>query len=110
MAPSPRVIVSEQGYIAFEDEDEDEDVAFEGIDTERRSYRFYRSDKALGHLFRAIDERQFIDKMQVDRAAYPRDNGQELMETVLEYAQRWADQYGVLYGHHRTLARNIRAW
>ncbi|EGP83253.1 RNA-directed RNA polymerase [Zymoseptoria tritici IPO323] len=109
MAPSPRVIVSEQGYIAFEDEDEDEDVAFEGIDTERRSYRFYRSDKALGHLFRAIDERQFIDKMQVDRAAYPRDNGQELMETVLEYAQRWADQYGVLYGHHRTLARNIRA-
>jgi hypothetical protein len=107
MAPSPRVLVSEQGYIAFEDEDTDEDIAFEGIDTERRSYRFYRSDKALGHLFRAIDERQFILNMQIDHAA---SDGGDLVDTILDYARLWADQYGVLYAHHKELARNIRAW
>ena len=42
MAPSPRVVVSEQGYLDLEEEDNEEDAGLEGLDPERRSVRYVR--------------------------------------------------------------------
>lgn len=110
MAPSPRVVVSENGFLDFEEDDDEEDDAFEGLDTERRRTRFYRSDKALGHLYRAIDEGKFLHNMQNQhRQINSRPLKDDLMSVLLAYVKKWAAQYGVLYDHHLTLAANIRA-
>lgn len=112
MAPSPRVLVSKSGYLTLEEEDNNNDEpAFEGLDTERRQTRYYQSHKVLGSLYRAIDEYQFLAKIQQDReevqSALARSDG--LLKTVLGYVQRQAAQYGILYDHHMELARDIRA-
>lgn len=111
MAPSPRVIVSGSGYLALEEEDDVEEPAFEGLDTERRPIRYYQSKKVLGSLYRAIDEYQFLEKIQRDReevqSAVAQPNG--LINTILKYMLRQARHYGILYDHHLELARDIRA-
>lgn len=111
MAPSPRVYVSAAGFLDFEDMEEEEDDAFEGIDSEKSSMRYYTSQKALGHLFRDIDERQFVTKMQQRqrRATLLLPSGQPtLIQSLWSYAKGWASQYGVTYDHHKSLARQIR--
>ena len=111
MAPSPRVVVSDQGYLDFEDEDNDEDDAFEGIDVERRSMRYYESKKVLGKLFRAIDESRFLSKMQQNQRAIMSSLGTttNLIGTLLDYMKRQASHYGLFYTHHDELAAEIRA-
>ena len=52
MAPSPRVAVSAPGLLELVQEDENSDPAFEGLDVERRGYRYYESEKVLGSLYR----------------------------------------------------------
>ena len=111
MAPSPRVLVSEQGYIEFEEEDNEEDEAFEGLDAERRSFRYYESKRILGQLYRAIDERTFLAKMQQNRrsivASAPAASA-SLLQQLLAYMKRLASSYGVTYNHHQELASEIR--
>jgi hypothetical protein len=109
MAPSPRVIVSEKGYLDLEEDDPNDDEAFEGVDDEKRPYHYYESQKALGHLYRAIDERQFIDTMQREHNSVGQNsNPSYLLARVLDYVLKWASQYGVMYQHHDTLALDIR--
>ncbi|KAK5718816.1 hypothetical protein LTR17_015650 [Elasticomyces elasticus] len=111
MAPSPRVVVSDKGFLELEDDDDDEDnPAFEGLDTERRTMRYYKSEKALGELFRAIDERQFITTMQTrHRNLALRAGGlPTILPNVLKYAIRFAEIYFVRFAHHEDLARDIR--
>ena len=111
MAPSPRVVVSDQGYLDFEEDDVEDDEAFEGLDPERRPTRYYESQKALGQLYRAIDEHKFLAKMQQDHRAVTSgtSSSSTLLEKLLGYVERLALQYGVLYDHHYALARDIRA-
>lgn len=114
MAPSPRVVVSERGYVAYEDEDNEEDEAFEGLDVERRSFRYYESQRVLGQLYRAIDERKILAQMQQDHRARtnePIDLGTPtgMLDTLLAYMKRQAAQYGILYDHNLGLAEDIRA-
>lgn len=111
MAPSPRVVVSAAGNLDFEEEDNDEDDAFEGMDVERRAFRYYESKKVLGQLYRAIDEQQFLSKMQQDqrRIMSGTNTSSTLLEKLLSYVKRLASQYGVLYSHHEDLAVEIRA-
>lgn len=40
MAPSPRIIVSPSGHLDIADSDEEEDVAFDGIDSEKPRMRY----------------------------------------------------------------------
>lgn len=110
MTPSPRVVVSEKGLLGLEDEDMEDDDAFDDLDSEWRPFRYYASDKALGHLFRAIDERQFLASMQQEHrtlaAACSRSS--DLLGRLLTYVKHWAVQYGVIYAHHKTLATDIQ--
>ncbi|KAK5135005.1 hypothetical protein LTR08_005665 [Meristemomyces frigidus] len=111
MSPSPRVVVSEQGYLDLEEEDDQSDDAIEGLDVERRTHRYYASQKALGHLYRAIDERQFLLTMQrqhnAAQAAVP--SSSSLLEPFLKYMERWTGQYGVMFRHQLEFARQIKA-
>lgn len=112
MAPSPRVIVSQQGYLDLEDDNIPDDDAFDGLDAERRPYRYYESQKALGQLYRAIDEAQFLQAMQRQHhLAYTRaqTHSSSLLQTLLAYMQKQAANYGIMYTHHEAFAREIRA-
>ena len=68
MAPSPRVTV-EKGTWALEESssrsrtEEDEDPV-SALDPDAKSYRYYESEKVLGKLYRAIDEKNFLAELQ----------------------------------------------
>ena len=110
MAPSPRFIVSDQGYLDLEEEDTDDDDAFEGLDVERRAIRYYETKKVLGQLYRAIDERRFLANMQQDQRAITSNLGSRNnpLDALLAYMKRLAANYGIGYSHHRDLAAEIR--
>ncbi|CAK4030745.1 RNA-dependent RNA polymerase 1 [Lecanosticta acicola] len=110
MAPDPRVVISESGYLDFEEDEVEDDDAFEGLDIERRPMRYYFSQKTLGHLYRNIDERMFLAKMQQQhRTLAPSLKPQDLLPRVLKYVKHWASQYGLIYSHHKALAKDIQA-
>lgn len=111
MAPGPRVEISDAGALTLEDADVGDDDAFDGLDAELRPYRYYRSEKALGQLFEAIDERQFLEGMMMDHrdAIGSTADPSGLLDRLLRYMLHWAGHYGVLYEHHIELAREIRA-
>ncbi|USW59560.1 Putative RNA-dependent RNA polymerase, eukaryotic-type [Septoria linicola] len=111
MAPNPRVVISHEGLLDLQDEDNEPDEAFDSIDSERRPMRYYESQKALGQLYRRIDERQFLADMQRDYRSIttfrPR---QDLMPQLLRYVVHTATVTygGNLYSHYKDLARQIR--
>jgi hypothetical protein len=87
---------------------------FEGLDAERRPQRYYFSHKALGHLYRAINERDFLDDLHRARLNSVKvqpsaAHGQrQPLEKVYHYLQHWALQYGLIWKHHLVLARDIK--
>lgn len=111
MAPSPRVIVSETGFLDLEEEDNEADEAFEDLDAERRAFRYYKSDKVLGELYRAIDEHRFLATMQQEQRAQLAASNitSNLLKTLLKYMTRQAAYNGVSFHHHHELAVEIRA-
>ncbi len=109
MAPSPRVVVSDGGYLDFEEEDVEDDPAFEDLDAKKKPFRYYQSPHVLGQLYRAIDEQQFLAKMHGDRQSIMASGQINLMSRLLQYMERMASQYGILFTHHTDLARDIRA-
>ncbi|KAK1082418.1 hypothetical protein LTR33_003936 [Friedmanniomyces endolithicus] len=110
MAPSPRVVVSDKGFLDLEEDDNQDDEAFEGVDVEQKAWRYYQSDKALGHLYRAIDEHQFLTAMQDQHRALTLHSGDpsSMLPTLLKYIQKCAAAYGVNYTHALPLAKDIR--
>lgn len=111
MAPSPRVVVSETGYLELEDEENEDDEAFEDLDAERRAFRYYQSNKVLGELYRAIDERRFLTRMQQEQRSHMSSANitSNLLKTLLAYMRRQATYHGVYFDHHYDLALEIRA-
>ncbi|KXS97177.1 hypothetical protein AC578_875 [Pseudocercospora eumusae] len=108
MAPTPRVVVSGEGLVDLEEEEEADDDAFEGLDSERRSYLYYESKKTLGHLYRDIDENQFLRTMQQEyRAIAPRFKRPGTMTRLLAYLKHNA--VNVFWTQHTALASDIRS-
>lgn len=105
-------MISHEGLLDLQDEDNEPDEAFDSIDSERRPMRYYESQKALGQLYRRIDERQFLADMQRDYRSIttfrPR---QDLMPQLLQYVVHTATVTygGNLYSHYKELARQIRS-
>jgi hypothetical protein len=108
MAPSPRVIVSSEGHLDLEEEDNVEDPAFEDLDVEKRAIRYYESKKVLGQLYRAIDEQHFLAKMHHDRSAITAGPSVDVLDSLLQYMMGVATQFCILFSHHLGLARDIR--
>jgi hypothetical protein len=88
------------------------DEALAGLDPEPRDYRFYASQNILGELYRDIDERQFLHKMQQQQqeaaGAPPSLLQSRLLTKLLKYLERWVKQYGIMYKHHISFARDVR--
>jgi len=72
-----------------------------------RRIRYYKSYKALGELYRRIDEKKFFTQM--------RDNFQTVQsawhgETMLQKLERYIDReaIGIQWDHHRDFATELR--
>lgn len=109
MAEGPRVAIKENITIEDDDVDYDEPDAVSILDPDSRFIHYYYSDKVLGHLFRAIDERKFLDVMH--RRAREHKKGNHLPErgpmTVLwDYVSRTT--LNIQWMHHKDVARRIQ--
>jgi hypothetical protein len=111
MAPTPRVQLMDSGEVEVEELDDFEDETFEGIDEERRPLRYYKSNKVLGHLYRNIDEKQFLADMHDfhDAKVKTIKPSYGLMDKLCDYIVHHAGVYGVLYDHHIEFGREVRA-
>lgn len=88
-----------------------EDEKLQDLEVEVAPMRYYRSQKVLGHLYRAIDEQNFLLAMQQEHedlllAAV---SSASLPEKLLKYMLRQAEQYGIIFSHHEDLASDIHA-
>jgi hypothetical protein len=108
MAPSPRVVIEAGGLASFEDavqNEEEEEADPMGELDNVRSVRYYRSDKALGHLYRAIDEQKFLKDLQSASRLSP-DQDDTVLLTLWTYVQQHTEI--IQWKHHIDLARQIR--
>ena len=104
MAPGPHVKVQDRPEIDMDHDDLEQDDPLAEAD---RGNMYYPSKKALGKLYRAIDEASFLDKIRQDaQHATAKLTGDSMMKKLWEYIKR----YTVLlqWDHLRGLALEIR--
>ncbi|KAI5844566.1 RNA dependent RNA polymerase-domain-containing protein [Morchella snyderi] len=81
MAPGPRVLIEKNRAIAeMEIEEEDE----EDRNTE---IKYYESEKVLGHLYRAIDEKKFIHEVKAELKGSGRTGAANVSDGVWQYLE-----------------------
>jgi hypothetical protein len=108
MAPGPRVWIDNGKAVVAEREfaNDEEDVVT-ALDEETKKPRYYESNKALGVLFRDINERQFLDEVEVFSRQRTNDYGSgNLMRRLLAYVKKEAMH--VQWEEYRPLARELR--
>jgi hypothetical protein len=86
-APGPHVFI-EKGGIQFDTPTFEDPLEIEDEDDEYSSYRYYESEKILGKLYRAIDEREIFEQIQA--RADVKDNVQRssVIDGVWKYVQK----------------------
>ncbi len=112
MAPSPRVTV-EKGTWALEEKssrsltEEDEDPV-SALDPDAKSYRYYESEKVLGKLYRAIDEKNFLAELQ--RRARKLEASDSFDQTLIQrlWAYVRSQTRLIQWDHYREWAREIK--
>lgn len=107
MSPSPRVVIEAGGFTSLEDavQNQEEEEADPMGDLDNiRSVRYYRSEEALGHLHRAIDEHMFLRDLQ-DSSRAP-DQDDTMLSTLWTYIQQRTEI--IQWEHQLNLARHIR--
>ncbi|EON67049.1 hypothetical protein W97_06166 [Coniosporium apollinis CBS 100218] len=113
MAPGPRVRIEDKGTI-FEDEADEDADEFEdpvrSLDPDSRAVRYYESDKVLGKLYRAIDERAILSAIQArsktQAQALADATATSLMDKVWVHVKR--NTALVQYAHHLLAARGMK--
>ena len=89
MAPGPRVLL-EEGGISFESRwalgDPDEEDPVEALSPDVSAIKYYESDKALGFLYRAIDERTFLDDLQSQKPRNPKSRT-DILSQIWDYVR-----------------------
>ncbi|KAL8828644.1 MAG: hypothetical protein Q9170_006510 [Blastenia crenularia] len=105
-APGPRVLVENAIKIEeleLQEDDEDED---EPEESGPAATRYYRSDKVLGKLYRAIDEQDFFTEIQRQSRSPSRPQSISLAEKVWEYVR---DKTALIqYHHYLDFARDVK--
>lgn len=111
MAPSSRLLIKKAAFSIAEAQritstDIEEDAVL-ALEPDRRPPRFYPSERALGELFRAIDDEQFLNTIQC-QGPVTLDGTPEipLMEYVWDWVQRKAIPFR--WHQHQNLALEIR--
>ncbi|KAK5017650.1 hypothetical protein LTR60_001847 [Cryomyces antarcticus] len=109
MAHGPRVLI-ENGVALAAEAEEDDDDPVSALDPDARPHRYYESNKVLGQLYRAIDEKSFFEEMQSQSrssvAIEPGLGSQTLMDRLWDYV--WRETLLIQWKHRIELAREIR--
>jgi hypothetical protein len=110
MAPGPHVAVQKDKPLSFEARPEHNNGH---DDDEFSAYKFYESDKILGKLYRAIDEREVFYRVQqqglsqsMNEVGRARDPVSSVLEGVWVYIQHRCQ--AIQWEHHIDRARGIR--
>ncbi|KAF2200619.1 RdRP-domain-containing protein [Delitschia confertaspora ATCC 74209] len=109
MAPGPRFVLDKK--IALEEtkvtEEEDEADPVSLLNGGQRKTLYYESEKILGELYRAIDEKQFFQQMrQISEATQLCPDEEPIMQTLWKYVKR--ETMAIQWEHHRQLGEEIR--
>jgi hypothetical protein len=67
MAPGPYVDILKDKPISFENSQSTKDNNFDDDDEDFTEYKYYLSDKILGRLYSAVDEREIFQRVQQNR-------------------------------------------
>lgn len=86
-------------------DDDIEDVVT-AMDPDSRGYRYYESQKALGHLYRAIDEKAFHRELR-EQAADLQPSDTKVINQIWDFVQ--ARTKLVIWNHHVKWAKELRA-
>ncbi|KAF1839743.1 RdRP-domain-containing protein [Decorospora gaudefroyi] len=110
MAPGSNLVINNLGAAELEELEQDDIDDPDGIsvlDADKLRYRYYRSDKILGVLYRAIDEKKFFDRMKNDFEAFRRTwGGETLVQKLKKYVVR--ETRGIQWDHHWDFAEQLR--
>ena len=110
MAPGPRVIL-DQGHVKVDEDDDapNEDEDLDQSPAEPVSVQYYRSDKILGKLYRAIDEESFLASIQVDaRTSSAARKGKSILSKLWLHVER--QSRSIDWKSHCSWARGIKEW
>jgi RNA dependent RNA polymerase len=109
MAPGPRYKIEKQGIELIEEEmDDDEEDVITALDPEGTKMRYYESSRILGELYRAIDEHDFLEKLQKQSTSSPiaADTKPTIIDQVWRYVLRQTRL--VQWAHQREHVRDIK--
>ncbi|EMD68523.1 hypothetical protein COCSADRAFT_178332 [Bipolaris sorokiniana ND90Pr] len=110
MAPGSNLVINELGaaeLAGIEEDDIDDPDSISVLDADKGRIRYYRSDKILGILYRAIDEKKFFDKMKSDYEIFRQRWGKEsLVNKLKRYIIR--ETQGLQWEHHWDFAEQLR--
>lgn len=110
MSPGNTLVLNELGRTEIEEADQDDvdDPDHVSIlDPDKSRIRYYRSTKALGHLYRNIDEKQFFNRMKADFEAQRIAFGSEsLVQKLDRYIDREA--MSLQWSQHIKFAEDLR--
>jgi hypothetical protein len=104
-APGPHVTVEKKEGISFDTADDDPDNAGDEDDDFTR-YRYYESDKILGKLYRAIDEREIFSEIQERARTDGGDHNSTVIYAVWEHVKQKCRL--IQWQHKKEWARGIR--
>lgn len=118
LAPSSRVLIGSQN-ITFEQVVEgdptaglDDEDAVSALEPDRRPIRYYESQKILGRLYRAIDDKKFLADMQAETQrqliadTVSTNPNMSVMEQIWDFVQR--KTLLVQWKQHEHFARELR--
>jgi hypothetical protein len=88
-APGPHVLI-EKGGIKFDDPTFEDPMEIEDEDDEYSSYRYYESEKVLGKLYRAIDEREIFEQIQARADVNGNAQRSSVIDEIWKYVQKRA--------------------
>ena len=88
--------------------DDDEEDVVTALDPEGTKMRYYESSRILGELYRAIDEHDFLEKLQKQSTSSPiaADTKPTIIDQVWRYVLRQTRL--VQWAHQREHVRDIK--
>lgn len=111
MAPGPRVTVKKSSWVVEEQSPRgaaDEEDPVSALDPDANSYCYCESEKVLGELYRAIDEKDFLAELQrrAQELEATNDLDQSLIQRLWVYVQTQMSH--VQWDHHCEWAHEIK--
>ena len=102
MAPGPHVTIERKEVLLGQSEP----ASTDDLDADGpQPYRYYRSEKVLGQLYRAIDEHAFLAELKSSTQAID-PNAPDVLRTLWTYVQR--ETAGFLWYHQVDAANEIK--